>query len=83
MGLVLMVVLWGGLIVLAVYLVRALFPVARQLDQKSADEDRNPVHILDRRYAQGEIGRDEYDLMRETLFVERMSTNPEAGSKER
>jgi putative membrane protein len=70
MGLVLMILLWGGLVLLAVWLVRALFPSARQSQRKRANEDRNPVRILDRRYAQGEIGREEYDLMKETLSGE-------------
>jgi uncharacterized membrane protein len=62
-GLVLMVLLWGGLIALATWLVRALFPQAGQPASTGRDADK----ILDLRYAQGEISREEYDLMKETL----------------
>lgn len=61
-GLLIMFLLWGGLIVLAVWLVSALFPRSTRpagLDGQllSARE------ILDRRYARGELTPEQYELM--------------------
>ncbi len=66
-GLVLMVLFWGGLIALAVWLVRALFPQADRPPAQPTGRDLSAGEILDRRYARGEISREEYDLMKETL----------------
>jgi putative membrane protein len=66
-GLVLMVLLWGGLILAAVWLIRALFPHAEHPPAASSIPKLGAREILDRRYAQGEISRDEYDSMKETL----------------
>jgi putative membrane protein len=66
-GLVLMVLFWGALIALAVWLVRALFPQASQPLARSTPDDLSAREILDRRYARGELSREEYDLMEETI----------------
>lgn len=59
-----MLAFWGALIVGAVWLVRAL-------GTESADSPRHvgdsAVDILRRRYATGEITREEYEQMRQTL----------------
>jgi putative membrane protein len=68
-GLVFMVLFWGALIALAVWLIRALFPRAGQPPAPLAGRDLNARDILDRRLAQGEISREEYNLMRETLTM--------------
>lgn len=65
-GLLLMILLWGGVIALAVWLVGVLFPQAKRPGAASGHE-LTAREILDRRYARGEIGRQEYELMRETL----------------
>jgi putative membrane protein len=67
LGLVLMVLVWGGLIALAVWLVRALFPPAGQPPAPPTGREMNAHDILDRRLARGEISREDYDLMKETL----------------
>ncbi|MGD8623710.1 MAG: SHOCT domain-containing protein [Anaerolineae bacterium] len=64
-GLLLMVFLWGGLIALAVGVVWALFP--RSGGRAQTDHVPGAGEILDRRYARGEINREQYDLMKETL----------------
>ncbi|MBN1249580.1 MAG: SHOCT domain-containing protein [Anaerolineae bacterium] len=64
-GLLLMVMFWAALIALGVWLVRALFPHAKQ--SPAAGHDLSAREILDRRYAQGEISPDEYDVMREVI----------------
>ena len=67
LGLVLMVLFWAGLIALAVWLVRALFPPIGQPPAPPTERDLSAREILDRRFARGEIGREEYDLMKETI----------------
>jgi putative membrane protein len=67
LGLLFMVVFWGALIALAVWLIRALFPPAGQPPSLPTGRDLNARDILDRRLARGEISQEEYDLMRETL----------------
>lgn len=66
-GLILMALLWGGLILAAVWLVRALFPQAERPAAVSSTARPGAREILDRRYARGEISREEYDSMKETL----------------
>lgn len=65
-GLLLMIAFWVGLIVLGVWLVRVLFPHTSQ-PPPVADLDLSPRDILDRRFARGEISREEYDVMRQTI----------------
>jgi uncharacterized membrane protein len=66
-GWVLMALLWGGMIALAVLLVRVLFPHTRPLSGKSSDHEPSAGEILDMRFARGELTRQEYELMRQTL----------------
>jgi putative membrane protein len=63
-GLVLMVLFWGGLIALGIGLVVAFF---RQGSGPAARSEPGAAEILDRRYARGEISREEYESMREAL----------------
>ncbi|GAB4577372.1 MAG: hypothetical protein Fur0022_01030 [Anaerolineales bacterium] len=63
-GLILMVLFWGGLIALAVWLVKALFSSGRANYPPAGN---NPREILDQRYARGEINREEYELMKRDL----------------
>jgi putative membrane protein len=67
LGLLFMVVFWGALIGLAVWLIRALFPSAGQPPARPTERDVDARDILDRRLARGEISQEEYELMRETL----------------
>ena len=71
LGLVLMIVLWGGLVALAVWLVRGLFPSGTRPPASLSDRDLNAREIMDRRFARGEISREEYDLMREAIGDEK------------
>jgi uncharacterized membrane protein len=66
LGLLLMIVIWGGLIALGVWLVRALFPHAYQ-PSPVAGRDLSARDILDRRFARGEVSPDEYDVMRQAI----------------
>lgn len=63
--LVLLLVFWGGLIVLAVFLIRSLF---REHDKKgSGNYQPSAREILDQRYARGDISREEYELMKKDI----------------
>jgi putative membrane protein len=66
-GLLLMLIFWGGLIALAVWLVSALFPRGDQGTPTSPGHDLSANEILDRRYARGEITREQYELMKQDL----------------
>ena len=66
-GLVLMLVFWGGLIALAVWLVSVLFPRNDRDTSASTDQDLSAREMLDRRYARGEITRDQYELIRQNI----------------
>ena len=67
-GLVLMVLFWVGLVLGAVWLVRALF-ISKQYPSQNLSADRQPSarEILDQRYARGEITREQYELMKSDL----------------
>lgn len=66
-GLLLMILFWGGLIALAIWLVSALFPGSSRRPASGADHAQSPREILDTRYARGEITREEYELMKQDL----------------
>ena len=69
-GLLVMLLFWGGVIVLAVWLVGLLFPRhARPL--ASGKRDLNARQILDRRYARGEISREQYELIKQDISENR------------
>jgi uncharacterized membrane protein len=67
LGLVWMFIFWGGLIVLAIWLIRLLFP-----SMKAQQDDGNKVlpsaqEILKTRYAQGELTAEQYQEMLQTI----------------
>ncbi len=67
-GVVLMILFWGGLILGAVWLVRAVFQNGTQSGSRTqSTEDQNAREILDRRYARGELTREQYEVMRKDL----------------
>jgi putative membrane protein len=66
-GLLIMLLFWGGLIALGVWLVSALFPRGGRRPTSPAARDLSARQILDRRYAQGEITSEQYDLMKQDL----------------
>lgn len=70
-GLVLMLLFWSALIALAVWLVRSLFPQGARSPEQPGYKELNAREILDRRFVRGEINREEYDLMKETLYGHR------------
>lgn len=60
-----MLVFWGGLAAIVVFLVRS----GRDRDQKKDGEDA--IDVLRRRYAAGEISREEFDEKRNVLETAR------------
>lgn len=65
-GWIWMLLFWGGLIVLAFWLIRLLFPSA-----KTQNSDKNaPLsaqEILKTRYARGELTEEQYQQMSQTV----------------
>jgi putative membrane protein len=66
LGMAMMLLFWVGVILLAVALVRALFPNERRSSQQVA------LEILYRRYAAGEISAEEFDQARRALGDEQV-----------
>lgn len=66
-GLLLMVLFWGALIAVAVWLVQALFTRAPQSPGISIGEGQTARQILDGRYSRGEISREQYEQMKQDL----------------
>lgn len=65
-GLLFMLLFWGGLILLAVWLAKALFQ-GNQSAGSSSRPTNSAREILDQRYARGEITREQYELMKQDL----------------
>jgi putative membrane protein len=70
-GFLLMLLFWGGIIALAVWLVSLLFPGATGQSTSTPDgngrEGETALEILKKRYAHGELSRHEYQQMRQDL----------------
>jgi len=65
LGGLMMLLFWGGLIALTFFLVRVFSKSGAQGRSKDAGE--TALDILKRRYARGEIGREEYEAIRRDL----------------
>ena len=68
-GMVLMFLFWGGLVVLAIGLIGALFPRAGR-HASPDNQNLDARGILNQRYARGEITRAQYELMKQTISDE-------------
>ena len=67
-GIIWMVLFWGGLIFLAIWLVSVLFPASPPMPPDHTNQTSPSARkILDQRYASGEISREQYDEMRHTI----------------
>ena len=67
-GLLVMLLFWGGLIFLGVWLVKTLF--TGNTNHRPTDyQDKNTtaLEILAQRYARGEITREQYETMKQDL----------------
>ncbi len=66
-GVVMMLLFWGGLIAAAVIILRAVFGAGGRA--KSGPQDEDALEILKKRYARGDISKDEYQEMRDDLLM--------------
>ena len=67
-GIIWMLLFWGGLILLAVWLITVLFPTSPQPRSGNRPETQVAAQdILDQRYARGELSREQYDEIRQTI----------------
>ena len=64
-GGLIMVLVWGGLILLAVWLVKSLFPANSQTPHPP--QCASASEIIKQRYARGEITREQYEALRRDL----------------
>ena len=65
LGSLLMLLFWGGLILGAVWLVRALF--SGRVSGGSPEREPDAFELLASRYARGEITREQYEIMKQDL----------------
>lgn len=66
-GLLLMLLFWGGLIFLGLWLVRALFQREHGSPAPRSGRAQNASQILDERYARGELTRELYEEMKQDI----------------
>lgn len=68
-GIFFMILFWGGLLMVAVWLVGLMFPTKNHESPTPKDSRLSATEILKNRYARGEITATEYETMRETLHL--------------
>lgn len=66
-GLLVLLFVFGGLGVLALFLVRAIFPSGESTRTSGNQITQNAGEILNQRYARGELTREQYELMKADL----------------
>lgn len=69
LGLVLMLLFWGGMIVGVIVLIRALFPTSNWTKTSGNSRKLTVQETLDKRYARGEIIRESYEIMKQDLEI--------------
>ena len=69
LGLLFMLLFWGGLILLAVWLVRIIFSSSSNNNSSTPQSGKssNALEILAQRYARGEITREQYEIMKQDI----------------
>ena len=67
---VMMVLIWGAIIFVVVWLVRGAF------SGQQRGRNESPLEILERRFAEGDISREDYEARREAL----VHRDPSAGA---
>ena len=63
-GMLFMVLFWGGIIALIVWLIARL---TRRENNESGTEKHKPIDIARKRYARGEITKEEFDNLKKDL----------------
>jgi uncharacterized membrane protein len=72
LGFIWMLLFWGGLIVLAIWLIGVLFPSIKEKTNRDGPGTPSAQEILKARYANGELTREEYHEMVSTMQRERI-----------
>jgi putative membrane protein len=72
LGFIWMLLFWGGLIVLAIWLIGVLFPSTNQKSNNEGTGTPSAQEILRARYANGELTKEEYHEMVSTIQRERI-----------
>lgn len=72
LGFIWMLLFWGGLIILAVWLIGVLFPAINEKVGDDVVDSPSAQDILKNRYASGEITTEEYHEMLDTIKQERV-----------
>ena len=69
LGLLVMLLFWVGLILLSVWLVRAIFTSNSSNHPYASKKGKGSIahEILAQRYARGEITREQYEIMKEDI----------------
>jgi uncharacterized membrane protein len=65
-----MILIWGLLIAGSVLLIRVLFSGGINSPSRESDQGDQAIDILNKRYAGGELKREEYELMKGDLIKE-------------
>jgi putative membrane protein len=66
-GVVLILLFWVGLILLSVWLIKSLFQGGSPPGISNYEKRDTPTEILDRRFARGEITREQYEFMKKDI----------------
>ena len=67
MGGLFMIIFWVGVTALVIWLVRVLFQGSGRQSGPTQIPKMSAQEILDRRYARGELSREEYELTKQDL----------------
>jgi putative membrane protein len=67
LGFIWMLLFWGGFILLAIWLITLLFPPPQTPPANTGSVLISARDILDQRYARGELPREQYEEMRQTI----------------
>lgn len=59
-----MLMFWGGLIALAVLIIRSFTNGGSRSSSSDLSSQKTPLQILEERYARGEIGKEEFESIR-------------------
>ena len=63
-GGLMMLMFWGGLIALAVLIIRSFTNGGSRSSRSDLSSQKTPLQILEERYARGEIGKEEFESIR-------------------
>lgn len=67
LGFLFMIVLWGGLVLLVVLLVRSVRSRSGNIRHDGPENPNSAIEVLEQRFARGEIDQDEFEKRRRAL----------------